>query len=231
MNPFHNKAADVVIYEQIKKEIREARLKIFEKYKDKIKDIKDIESGMVGFDSLEMARAVMDYIKNDKDLKEMYRNVQSQKVATKNMVKQTFKECINEILDDVPIIVDGVAKNKRMLIVEKIVNGMMNDTLDPVTLKAFEVIRDTIGEKPVNEIINKGIQQKFIDVKITEEKVEKVKSLLEGLRNTRVTDGLGKNIALRTVDARPGNERVVEVDVSGESERVYNSDVLPDKQD
>lgn len=231
MNPFHNKVVDVVIYEQIKKELRDARERIFQKYKDKLKSIKEKEEGMVGFEAFEIQKEDLKMIKEDKDLREMYNNVKNQRILTKNVVKRTFKECINEILDDVPIIDNGVAKNKRMLIVEKIVDGIMNDTLNPVTLKGFEVIRDTIGEKPVSEIINKGIQQKVIDVNITHEKVEKVKNILEGLRNARVTDGLGENIAIRTVDARPRDKGVVEVDVSGESEGVHHVDVLSDKQD
>lgn len=234
-NPFHNKVTDVVIYEQIKKEIREARNKIYEKYKDRLRDIKEKEDGMVGFEAFEIEKESLEIIKKDPVLSEMYRNVSTQRIATRKMVKQAFKECINEILDEITVVdVNGEKTNpktNRMLLAEKLVRDTLNGTIEPNVLKGFEVIRDTIGEKPVSEIISKGIQQKVIDVKITKEKVDKVKNILEGLRRAKVTDGLGKNIAIRTVDAGFGDEGTVETDLSGESERVYNSDVLPDKQD
>lgn len=234
-NPFHNKVTDVVIYEQIKKEIREARNKIYEKYKDKLRDIKEKEDGMVGFEALEIEKESLEIIKNDPVLNEMYRNVSTQKVATRKMVKQAFKECINEILDEITVVdVNGEKTNpktNRMLLAEKLVRDTLNGTIEPNVLKGFEVIRDTIGEKPVSEIISKGIQQKVIDINITKEKVDKVKNILENLRSAKVTDGLGKNIAIRTVDAGCGDEGTVEANVSGESERVHNADVLLDKQD
>lgn len=234
-NPFHNKVTDVVIYEQIKKEIREARNKIYEKYKDKLKDIKEKENGMIGFEAFEIEKESLEIIKKDPVLSEMYRNVSTQRIATKKMVKQAFKECINEILDEITVVdINGEktnSKTNRMLLAEKIVRDTLNGTIEPNVLKGFEVIRDTIGEKPVSEIISKGIQQKVIDINITKEKVDKVKNILEGLRSAKVTDGLGKNIAIRTVDAGFGDAGTVKADVSGESERVHNIDVLPDKQD
>lgn len=234
-NPFHNKVTDVVIYEQIKKEIREARNKIYEKYKDKLRDIKEKEEGMVGFEAFEIEKESLEIIKNDPVLNEMYRNVSTQKVATRKMVKQAFKECINEILDEITVVdVNGEKTNpktNRMLLAEKLVRDTLNGTIEPNVLKGFEVIRDTIGEKPVSEIISKGIQQKVIDINITKEKVDKVKNILENLRSAKVTDGLRKNIAIRTVDAGCGDEGTVEANVSGESERVHNADVLLDKQD
>lgn len=235
MNPFHNKVVDVVVYEQIKKEMREARAKIYEKYKNKLRDIKDKEEGMVGFNAFEINDEDLKALKEDEDLKEMYLNVASRKVTTKSMVKQIFKDCINEILDEINVVeINGektTPKSNRMLLAEKIVRDTLNGTIDPSVLKGFEVIRDTIGEKPVNEIISKGIQQKVIDVKITQEKVEKVKTLLEGLRSVKAADEFGKNIALRTVDAGYGDEGAVKTDLPRESERIYNADVLPDKQD
>lgn len=230
-NPFKDKCVDALIYKAIAREIKEAIEKIYEKYKEKIKDIREIEDGMVGFDSLKMRDESMEYIKNDKDLCIVYKNAQKQRVMSKNIVKRTIKECMNEILDDTPIIDNGVVKTKRMLIAEKIVDGVLDGTINPAVVRAFEVIRDTVGEKPVSEIINKGIQQKVIDVNITQEKVERVQNILENLRSAKVTDGLRENRAIRTVDAGYGNERVVEVDVSGKSEGIHNIDVLPDKQD
>ena len=235
MNPFHNKVVDVVVYEQIKKELREAREKIYQKYKDKLRDIKDKEENMKGFDAFEMGQEDLRILREDEDLKEMYSNVENKKLATRKMVKQVFKDCINEILDEINTVeINGektTPKSNRMLLAEKIVRDTLNGTIDPSVLKGFEVIRDTIGEKPVNEIISKGIHQKVIDVNITQEKIERVKSILEGLRSAKISDGLEKNIALRTVDAGCGDEGTIEVDLSGESEGVHNADVLPDKQD
>lgn len=235
MNPFHNKVTDIVIYEQIKKELREARDRIYEKYKSKLKDIKEKEDGMVGFEAFEIEKENLEIVKKDPVLNEMLKNVSNQKVATRKMVKQLFKECINEILDEITVVdVNGEKTNpktNRMLLAEKIVRETLSGTIEPNVLKGFEIIRDTIGEKPVNEVISKGIQQKVIDVNITQEKIERVQGILESLRNTKVTDGLRKNINIRTVDAGCRDERAVEIDVSGEPEGVHNVDVLPDKQD
>lgn len=235
MNPFHNKVVDVVVYEQIKKELREAREKIYQKYKDKLRDIKDKEENMKGFNAFEMGQEDLRILREDEDLKEMYSNVENKKLATRKMVKQVFKDCINEILDEINTVeINGektTPKSNRMLLAEKIVRDTLNGTIDPSVLKGFEVIRDTIGERPINEIISKGIHQKVIDVNITQEKIERVKSILEGLRSAKISDGLEKNIALRTVDAGCGDEGTIEVDLSGESEGVHNADVLPDKQD
>ena len=235
MNPFHNKVVDVVVYEQIKKELREAREKIYQKYKDKLRDIKDKEENMKGFNAFEMGQEDLRILREDEDLKEMYSNVENKKLATRKMVKQVFKDCINEILDEINTVeINGektTPKSNRMLLAEKIVRDTLNGTIDPSVLKGFEVIRDTIGERPINEIISKGIHQKVIDVNITQEKIERVKSILEGLRSAKISDGLEKNIALRTVDAGCGDEGTIEVDLSGESEGVHNADVLPDTQD
>ena len=229
---FRNLCADVVIYNAIKKDVYEFQKQLKEKYKGKLKDISQIQAGQVGFKKFEISNLVWDYIKQDDELRKVCVSLTDERRITKNMVKQVFKECFNEILDeDSHIIVNGQPKSKKMLLAEKILDGVMNDTLNPVTLKGFEVIRDTIGEKPANEIISKGIQQKVIDVNITQEKVEKVKNILEGLRNARITDGFEQNITVGTSDAGPGDEGIVEVDVSGESEGVHNVDVLPDKQD
>lgn len=232
MNPFHNKVVDVVVYEQIKKEIRESRERIYQKYKDKLRDIKEKEEGMVGFDVFEMGQEDLKILKEDEDLKEMFNNVQSHKLVTRQMVKKAFKDLLNEVLDsDTHIIENGQPKTKKMLLAEMVVDGTLSGTITANQLRGLEVIRDTIGEKPANEIISKGIQQKVIDVKITEEKIERVKNILDGLRSAKVTDGLGKNIAIRTVDAGRGDEGVVEVDLPRESKGLHNPDVLPDKQD
>ena len=185
---------DKVIYEAIKKDIRDftGRLKL--KYGPKLKEIKRIKDSQTGLDIYNVKDMVWKFVKQDKDLKEAIEAVGNMPLVTKNVVKRVFKDCFNELLDEANVVVDGKVKTKRFLLAEKILNGVMNDTLDPVTLKGFEVIRDTVGEKPANEVISKGIQQKIIDVNITQEKVQKVKQLLDGLRGASIADGLRKNI-------------------------------------
>ena len=229
---FSDREANSVIYEAIKREVREFVERLKRKYKKKIVDIEDIKRGCTGLQVFHIKELIWRYIKEDEDLRKATQALSQQKLITKTMVKKIFKECFNEILDsDTNIIENGQPKTKKMLLAEKIVNGVMSDTLDPVTLKGFEVIRDTIGEKPANEIISKGIQQKVIDINITKEKVDKVKNILDGLRNARIVNGFRENLTLGRGDERLGDERVVEVNVSGESEGVHNVDILPDKQD
>lgn len=229
---FRNLCADYVIYNAIKKEVYEFQKNLKKKYKSKLKDISQIQAGQVGFGKFEINRLVWQYIKEDAELRRVAVSLVSERRITKRMVKQVFKDCFNELLDEESkLIENGHPKTNRMLLAEKIFRGVMEDNLDPVSLKGFEVIRDTIGEKPTNVVINKGIEQKVIDINITKDKVEKVKNILEGLRNARITDGFEQDISVGTGDARPRDEGVVEVDVSGESEGIHNVDVLPDKQD
>lgn len=229
---FKDAVVDKIIMEAIKDEIKEFAKKIQDKYVPKLKEIQKIKDDQVGFRIFEIEHLIWDYVLQDPDLKQARYRVNNMPLMTRKMVKQVFKDCFNEILDEeTNIIVNGKPKTKKSLLAEKIYNGVMNDTLDPVTLKGFEVIRDTIGEKPANEVISKGIQQKVIDIKVTQEKVEKVQNILESLRSAKIGDGLKQDFSLRAIDARPRDERDTETDVSGESEGVYNADVLPDKQD
>lgn len=222
---------DKVIYEAVKKDIRDFVGRLKNKYGPKLKEIKRIKDSQTGLDIFNVKDMVWKFVKQDKDLKEAVEAVGNMPLVTKKVVKRVFKDCFNELLDDANVVVDGKVKSNRMLLAEKILKGVMTDTLDPVTLKGFEVIRDTVGEKPANEVISKGIQQKIIDVNITQEKVQKVKNLLDGLRGASIADGLRKDFALGTGDGGPGDEGDTETYVSWESEGVHNPDVLPDKQD
>lgn len=234
VDPFRNKAARVIVYSAIIKEIEEALHKIADKYRDKIHDIRELES-VEGFESFNIKDRIYEYIESDEDLKEARAAAVQNKVITKRMVKKVFKDCFNEILDEINVVeINGektTPKSNKMLLAEKVIRDTLNGTIDPSVLKGFEVIRDTIGEKPANEIINKGIEAKIIDVKITQDKIEKVKNILESLRNRKVIDGLRQDSIIGGGTQGQGNEGAVEVDVSRESERVYNADVLPDKQD
>ena len=229
---FRNLCADVVIYNAIKRDVKNLVYELRKKYKKHLKNIADIQAGQIGFKKFEINSLVWKYIKEDPELRKVAVSLAEERLITQRMVKQVFKDCFNEILDtESNLIENGKPKTTRMLLAEKIVKGVMEDNLDPVSLKGFEVIRDTIGEKPTNVVISKGIQQKVIDVKITDEKVVKVKNILEGLRNARITDGFEQDNTVGTGDGRPRDEGVVEVDVSGESEGVHNPNILSDKQD
>lgn len=227
--------SEKVLYEAIKEDVREFAEKIKAKYKPKYQKIKELKDGQVGFKIFEIDQLIWDYIKEDDDLRKGIYRAQKLPLVTKKMVKEIFKDCFNEILDT-PGIVDvkdgqEKVKSKRMLLAEMIVNGVLSGDITANQLRGLEIIRDTVGEKPANEIISTGIQQKIIDVNIDKDKVSKVKEILDGLRRASITDGLRQNIPIGRGDERPGDERVVEVDVSGESEGVHNPDVLPDKQD
>ena len=226
MNPFHVLEGDKIIYDAMWNEI----LQVIDKYKKKFNEMRRVEDNVKGMNVFNMRIIVLEHIKKDKDLAPIYDRLQTRKNLTRKMVKKVFRDCLNEILDTE--VVDGErVTSKRVLIAEKIVDGVLKDNLDPVTLRGFEVLRDSIGEKPASEVISKGIQQKIIDVNITKEKVDKVQGILDSLRGASVLDGFKQNNNIRTIDAGPGNERIVEAELSGEPERLHNTDVLPDKQD
>lgn len=227
--------SEKIIYEALKADIKAFAKQMKEKYKPKLKKIQEIKDSQTGLGLFEVDNLIWDYIKEDDDLRKGIYRAQKLPLVTKKMVKEIFKDCFNEILDT-PGIVDvkdgqEKVKSKRMLLAEMIVNGVLSGDITANQLRGLEIIRDTVGEKPANEIISTGIQQKIIDVNIDKDKVNKVKEILDGLRRASITDGLRQNIPIGRGDERPGDERVVEVDVSGESEGVHNPDVLPDKQD
>lgn len=224
--------SEKIIYEAIKADIREFAEKMKEKYKAKLKRIQEIKDSQKGFGLFDIENLIWEYIKEDEDLRKAIYNAQKLPLVTKRMVKQVFKDCFNEILDkETNLVEDGKVKTTRMLLAEMIVKGVMTGDITANQLRGLEIIRDTVGEKPANEIISKGIEQKIIDVNITKDKVDKVKTILDSLRSANVTDGFRKDYSLGRVSAGPGNEGIVEVDVSGESEGVHNPNVLPDKQD
>lgn len=222
---------DLTVVKAIKRDIRDFAQYLAIKYKEKLNDLRKIRGGREVYGYREARKEVVEYLKNDKELRDAYSILEKKKLMSKSIVKRAFKEIFDEVLDEVSIIDNGIPKTKKSLIAEKIVNGILHDTLDPVTLKGVEFVRNTIGEKPADEIISKGLQQKVIDINITEEKVNKVKNILEGLRNARLINGYVESEPAGRSDERRGDEGAVEANLSGESERVYNADVLPDKQD
>lgn len=226
-NPFRDLVGDQVIYRAMWAEL----MPIINKYTEKLKELHEKEDNATGFNIFSIKNIVREYIYKDPFLSEVAKSLNRQKLATRKMLKKTFKECMNDVLDEEIVDEKGNVKSKRLLIADKLIDGILKDNLDPVTLRGIEVVRDSTGEKPISQIISKGIQQKVIDVNITEEKVSKVQSILEGLRGATQLDGFTKNNNIRRIDEGFGNERVIEAELSGEPERLHNSDVLPDKQD
>ena len=224
--------SEKIIYEALKADIKAFAKQMKEKYKPKLKKIQEIKDSQMGLGLFEVDNLIWEYVKEDDDLRHAIYTAQQLPLVTKRMVKEIFKDCFNEVLNkNSNIIENGKPKTTRMLLVEMVVQGVLTGTITANQLRGLEIIRDTVGERPANEIISKGIQQKIVDVTITKEKVDKVKDILDSLRSANITDGLKQNIALRGIPERPGNEGVIETNVSGESERVHNPDVLPDKQD
>lgn len=229
---FRDKTSERILYESLKLEIKEFAKALTVKYKEKLQKIEDIKNKQTGYGIFEIENLTWEYIKQDDDLRKLIGRASTYPLVTRKMVKEIFKDCFNEVLDtETNLIENGKPKTKRMLLAEIIVDGVLSGKVTLKQLKGLEVIRDTVGEKPTTEIISKGIQAKLIDVNITKDKVEKVKGILDGLRSANITDGYRKNYTLGRSVERPGDEGVVEVDVSGESEGIHNVDVLPDKQD
>lgn len=223
--------SEKIIYEAIKADVRKFAKEMKEKYKPKLKKIREIKDSQSGFGLFEIDNLIWKYLNEDDELRHAIRNAQTLPLVTKRMVKKIFKDCFNDVLDEVDLIDDGKPTTKRMLLAKMVVQGVLTGNITANQLRGLEIIRDTVGERPANEIISKGIQQKIIDVNITKEKVDRVKGILDSLRSASITDGLKQNLAIGRGSEGPGDERVIEVDVSGESEGVHNPDVLPDKQD
>lgn len=235
-SPFHNKAADTVIYKAIEFEIQEAMDKIAARYKKKLIDIRKIEEdNKDGFKQFNIKSLTWDYLMQDPLIKKIADGLRENNIYNKKMVKQLFKDCFNEALNEVAYVElkDGKekVKTKRMLLVEKIINKTIEGTITQNELRGLEVIRDSAGEKPVNEIIQKGFEAKVIDVNITEEKVGRVKDMLEALRNKKELDELTKDNSIGRDAQGRGDARIIEVDVSGQLKGVYNPNLLPNKQD
>lgn len=231
-NPFHNKAAEISVFYAVVEEVKNALRAISAKYGDKIRDMKRIEEeNSNGFRQFQIEPLINEYIQKDPDLSEAILRARRAKLGIKGQVAKAFKELFIEALDeDYFDGKTGTVKTKKRAITDKIVDDMLNDRITNETINAFKTIRDSIGEKPVEEIITKGLEAKVIDINITQDKVNRVKELLDGIKKGGVLGGLQQNIEVGAGNERPGNERVVEAGVSGESERVYLPDVVSDKQ-
>lgn len=78
---------------------------------------------------------------------------------------KAFKECINELLGQDGGEYDGEIVSKRYIIATRAVKYLIEDEdLDARSFaKMFEVVRDTIGEKPIDRFQIAEINQKDID--------------------------------------------------------------------
>lgn len=78
--------------------------------------------------------------------------------------KRAFRELIEDMLDENGGTVNGQPATKKDLVVARAIKMLTStDTKDQDFLKAFEIIRDTIGEKPVERIVVAEVSQDVID--------------------------------------------------------------------
>jgi len=78
--------------------------------------------------------------------------------------KRAFRELIEDMLDETGGTVNGQLATKKDLVVARAIKMLTStDTRDQDFLKAFEIIRDTIGEKPVERIVVAEVSQDVID--------------------------------------------------------------------
>ena len=71
---------------------------------------------------------------------------------------------IEDMLDETGGTVNGQLATKKDLVVARAIKMLTStDTRDQDFLKAFEIIRDTIGEKPVERIVVAEVSQDIID--------------------------------------------------------------------
>lgn len=69
-----------------------------------------------------------------------------------HQVAKLFKDYISEELEK-PMIVNGVEVPKKQAISMKLVHRMLNEEISAKDfLKALEIARDTIGEKPIEKV-------------------------------------------------------------------------------
>lgn len=76
-----------------------------------------------------------------------------------NESRKAFREFFNRLLDE-SCTLDGREATKKELITARAIKILLDeDTKDNDFLRAFEVIRDTIGEKPIEKTQNVGSQE------------------------------------------------------------------------
>lgn len=229
---FDDPTVEYTIKKAINLEIEEFAKKLKLKYKKKLDEINAIRGSKSGVYVFCIKEQVWEYLKTDKDLRKAFDVSSRTRLITKPMVKQVFKDCFNEILDaESNIIEDGVRKTNRMLLAELLIKGVLNDKISDQQIKGLKLIMDYVGEKPASEIIQQGIQQKIIDVNITQEKIQNVKALLDKIRRASILDGFREDFTTGGSSKTTGDKGNNETGVFGELERIYNIDVLPDKQD
>ncbi len=86
------------------------------------------------------------------------RSVESRKLNTEG--RKAFKEFFNSLLDEKGGMLNGREATKKELVTARAVRILLDeDTNDKDFLKAFEIIRDTIGEKPIDKHQVSGSQE------------------------------------------------------------------------
>lgn len=86
------------------------------------------------------------------------RSVEARKQNNEN--KKAFREFFNSLLEEDGGTLNGRQATKKELITARAIQILLDKkTKDTDFLRAFEVIRDTIGEKPIERTQNVGSQE------------------------------------------------------------------------
>lgn len=100
------------------------------------------------------------------------RSVESRK--QNNEGKKAFREFFNDLLNERGGTLNGRPATKKELVTARAVKMLLDENTDDKDfLRAFEVIRDTIGEKPIEKVA----------VGASDEAKNELKELLEQRRN------------------------------------------------
>lgn len=91
-----------------------------------------------------------------------------------NEGKKAFREFFNSLLEEKGGMLNGRPATKKELVTARAIKMLLDENTDDKDfLKAFEIIRDTIGEKPVEKV----------SVGASDEAKNELKELLEQRRN------------------------------------------------
>ena len=91
-----------------------------------------------------------------------------------NEGRKAFKEFFNNLLDEKGGTLNGRQATKKELVTARAIKILLDEnTADKDFLKAFEIIRDTIGEKPIESL----------SIQASEEAKNDLRELLEQRKN------------------------------------------------
>ena len=110
------------------------------------------EQNLKPINSVEMAR---EYQK---------KSVESRKRNQTDAKKRAFRELIESMLSESGGGLNGKPVTRKEMVTAKAIKILLdNETTNMEFFKAFEIIRDTIGEKPIEKIMTAEVDQDIID--------------------------------------------------------------------